>query len=39
METRSMDMIYPANNSKIYIPVELDGKAGSAVFKLALLQA
>ena len=35
METRSMDMIYPANNSKIYIPVELDGKTGSAVFKVA----
>lgn len=35
LETRSMDMIYPANNSKIYIPVELNGKPGSAVFKLA----
>lgn len=35
LETRSMDMIYPANNSKLYIPVELNGKPGSAVFKLA----
>ncbi len=35
METRSMDMIYPANNSRIYIPVELNAKPGSAVFKLA----
>ncbi len=35
LETSSMDMIYPANNSKLYIPVELNGKPGSAVFKLA----
>lgn len=34
-ETRTMEMIYPANNSKIYIPVDLDGKPGSTVFKLA----
>jgi penicillin-binding protein 1C len=30
-----MDVIYPKNNSKIYIPVDLDGKPGSAVFKVA----
>lgn len=35
IESRSMDMIYPANNSKIYLPVELNGKAGSVVFKVA----
>jgi penicillin-binding protein 1C len=34
-ERRNMDLIYPKNNSKIYIPVELDGKPGSAVFRLA----
>ncbi len=34
-EIRSMEMIYPTNNSKIYIPVDLDGKPGSTVFKLA----
>jgi penicillin-binding protein 1C len=34
-ETRTMEMIYPANNSKIYIPVDLNGKPGSTVFKLA----
>ncbi|MCX6232232.1 MAG: penicillin-binding protein 1C [Bacteroidetes bacterium] len=34
-ECRSMEMIYPANNSKIYIPVDLGGKPGSTVFKLA----
>jgi penicillin-binding protein 1C len=30
-----MEIIYPKNNSKIYVPVELDGKPGSAVLKLA----
>ncbi|NVN93771.1 MAG: penicillin-binding protein 1C [Bacteroidetes bacterium] len=35
-ESRSMEMIYPANNSKIYIPVDLDGKPGNTVFKLAV---
>ena len=34
-ETHSMEMIYPANNSKIYIPIDLNGKPGSTVFKLA----
>ncbi len=33
--TRNMDMIYPKTNSKIYVPVDLDGKTGSSVFKLA----
>ncbi|MEI7595185.1 MAG: penicillin-binding protein 1C [Bacteroidota bacterium] len=31
----SMQMIYPANNSKIYIPIELDEKKGRSVFKVA----
>jgi penicillin-binding protein 1C len=31
----SMDLIYPKFNSKIFIPVELDGKPGSAIFELA----
>ena len=30
-----MEMIYPKNNSTIYIPTELDGTPGSTVFKLA----
>jgi len=34
-DRRNMDVIYPKNNSKIYIPVDLDGKPGSAVFKVA----
>ena len=34
-ETRSMEMIYPLHNSRIYIPVDLDGKPGSTVFKVA----
>ncbi|MCX6258499.1 MAG: penicillin-binding protein 1C, partial [Bacteroidia bacterium] len=34
-ETHTMDMIYPHNNSKLYIPVDLDGKPGSAIFKVA----
>ncbi len=31
----AMDMIYPKPNAKIFIPRELDGKLGSAVFELA----
>lgn len=31
----SMDLIYPRPNSKIFIPRELNGQAGSAVFELA----
>jgi len=34
-ERKNMGIIYPGNHSKIYIPVDLDGKPGSAVFKLA----
>ena len=34
-DRRNMDIIYPKNNSKIYIPVDLDGKPGSTVFKVA----
>jgi penicillin-binding protein 1C len=34
-DRRNMDIIYPKNNSKIYIPVDLDGKIGSTVFKVA----
>jgi penicillin-binding protein 1C len=32
---KNMDMIYPGNNSRVYIPVELDGRPGSTVFKVA----
>lgn len=31
----NMAMIYPKNQSSIYIPVDLDGKTGRALFKLA----
>ena len=34
-ETHNMDIIYPRNNSKIYIPVDIDGKPESIVFKVA----
>jgi len=34
-ETHSMDMIYPRNNSKMYLPVDIDGKPGKSVFKVA----
>ncbi|MCK9423647.1 MAG: penicillin-binding protein 1C [Bacteroidales bacterium] len=34
-DRKNMEIIYPKNNSKIYVPVELDGKPGSAVLKLA----
>jgi penicillin-binding protein 1C len=32
---RNMGMIYPKNNSVIYVPVDLDGRTGSTVFKVA----
>lgn len=35
VQEKSMDIIYPRHLSKIYIPVELDGKPGQAVFKAA----
>ncbi len=31
----SIGMIYPKNNSSIYIPVELDGTPGAAIFRAA----
>ncbi len=34
-EAKNMEMIYPKNNSSIYLPVDLGGKPGSAVFKVA----
>ena len=34
-QEKSMDLIYPRPLSKIYIPVEIDGKPGQAVFKAA----
>ncbi|MCX6303924.1 MAG: penicillin-binding protein 1C [Bacteroidetes bacterium] len=33
-DRKNMDIIYPKNNSIIYIPVELDGKPGSTIFKV-----
>jgi penicillin-binding protein 1C len=30
-----MDMVYPKNNARLFIPRELDGKPGSSVFELA----
>lgn len=32
---KSMELIYPAPKTKIYIPVELDGTKGKAVFEIA----
>jgi penicillin-binding protein 1C len=34
-ETHSMDMIYPRNNSRLFISVDIDGNPGNAVFKVA----
>jgi penicillin-binding protein 1C len=31
----TMDMVYPKNNARIFIPRQIDGKSGSAVFELA----
>ncbi|MES2627646.1 MAG: penicillin-binding protein 1C [Bacteroidota bacterium] len=31
----AMEMIYPRKANKIYVPVELDGKTGSAIFEVA----
>ena len=33
--SRNMDLIYPKNGSLLYVPVDLDGKTGSTVFKAA----
>ena len=30
-----MDLIYPKPNAKVYVPYELDGSAGSALFEAA----
>ncbi len=32
---RNMDLIYPKDGSTLYVPVDLDGKTGSTVFKAA----
>ncbi|MFW5793533.1 MAG: penicillin-binding protein 1C, partial [Bacteroidota bacterium] len=32
---KSMDLIYPPENAKIFIPYEIDGSEGEVVFKLA----
>jgi len=34
-DRNNMDIIYPKNGSKLYVPVDLDGKPGSTVFKVA----
>jgi len=34
-ESHNMDMIYPHNNSRLYVPVDIDGKPGSTVFRIA----
>jgi len=36
---RQMQMIYPKKISKIYIPIDLDGKQGQTVFKVAHRQS
>lgn len=35
VSTSSMEIIYPADLTKIYVPVELDGSQGSAIFEAA----
>jgi penicillin-binding protein 1C len=34
-QKKSIDILYPQHNSKIYIPVELDGKPGRSIFEVA----
>jgi penicillin-binding protein 1C len=34
-DRRNLEMIYPKNNTVLYIPTELDGRAGSSVFRAA----
>jgi penicillin-binding protein 1C len=34
-DRKNMEIIYPKNNSRIYIPVDLDGKPGYAIIKVA----
>lgn len=34
-DSKNMEMIYPKNNSIIYVPTELDGSPGGTVFRLA----
>lgn len=34
-QVRSMDILYPQKNSRIYVPIELDGKPGKSVFEVA----
>lgn len=36
---KSMEYIYPSANEKIYIPLELNGKLGKTIFKVAHIQA
>ncbi|HYG38460.1 MAG TPA: penicillin-binding protein 1C [Cytophagales bacterium] len=38
-QLKSFDIIYPVNNSKIYIPIELDGKPGRTIFEVAHREA
>ncbi len=35
-ELRPIELIYPKNNAKVYIPTEIDGKRGKTVFNAAL---
>lgn len=35
---RVMEMIYPKNNAKIYIPLEIDGQRGKVIFSAAHLR-
>lgn len=32
---KAMELIYPKNNAKIYVPVEIDGKQGQTIFNAA----
>jgi len=32
---RVMEMVYPKNHAKLYIPIEIDGKPGQAIFQVA----
>ncbi len=35
-DLRPIELIYPKNNAKVYIPIEIDGKRGKTIFNAAL---
>ena len=38
-QQQQMKLIYPKNNSKLYIPIELDGEKGETIFEVAITES